>query len=62
MRPARRTASLGRIFAAPLGIAAASVIGLVAALVGDGLGHPLSWVTLAAPLAAVIWARFRRVS
>ncbi|MFN3856886.1 MAG: hypothetical protein ACK4RV_03990 [Caulobacter sp.] len=58
----RRTASgqLWRTFAAPLVIALASAIGLVAALVGDGFADLLSWVGLGVPVAAVIWAMLRR--
>jgi hypothetical protein len=58
----RRTASgqLWRTFAAPLVIALASAIGLVAALVGDGFADLLSWIGLGVPVAAVIWAMLRR--
>ena len=49
------------IFAAPLGLAALSVIGLVSALTGDGWRDGLSWLGLAAPVAAIVWAmRARR--
>lgn len=50
------------IFAAPLVIGMLSIIGLVAALTGDGLRDALSWATLAVPVAAVIWAARARKS
>lgn len=53
--------SLGQVFAVPLAIAVLSLVGLVAALTGDGARNALSWIALAVPVLAVIWAmRFRR--
>lgn len=52
--------SLWRVFAAPLLILAASLVGLVAALVSNGLGDWVSWIALSAPLAAIAWGRLRR--
>lgn len=51
---------LWRTFAAPLLILAASLVGLVAALVSNGLGDWVSWIALSAPLAAIVWGRLRR--
>ena len=52
---------LRAIFAVPLLIAVLSIVGLVAALTGDGWRDMLSWVALTAPVAAVAWAmRVRR--
>ncbi|MBL7250314.1 hypothetical protein ACLD02_05200 [Alloalcanivorax sp. C16-2] len=57
----RATRGLGGIFALPLLIALASLIGLVAALLGDGAMDWISWLGLGLPVAAVIWAmRTRR--
>lgn len=57
-RPSQRPRA---IFAAPLAIGVLSVVGLVAALTGDGGRDALSWATLAVPVAAVGWAmRARR--
>lgn len=56
----RKPSPLLRTFLAPLVIALASAVGLVAALTGDGFADWISWLTLAAPLAAVAWARARR--
>ncbi|MDG2523383.1 hypothetical protein P7B02_17785 [Caulobacter segnis] len=53
--------SLINAYAAPLVIALVSIVGLVAALVADGLGDLTSWIALAAPVAVVVWAwLFRR--
>lgn len=49
-----------RIFAWPALIAAFSLIGLIAALVGDGVLDWLSWLGLIAPVAACLWAMMRR--
>ena len=43
-------------FALPALIAVVSLIGLVAALTGDGWRDMLSWVSLGLPVAAVAWA------
>ena len=44
------------IFRVPLLLGVASCVGLVSALVGDGVFDALSWLMLAAPLAVVAWA------
>ena len=46
--PKHRT--LGQIFAIPMLIGVMSVVGLVAALVGDGIWDGLSWLMLVAPI------------
>ena len=52
---------LRRVFAWPLVIAVASIIGLVIALTGDGWRDAASWAALAIPVLAVGWAmRARR--
>ncbi|KQM67832.1 hypothetical protein ASE75_02795 [Sphingomonas sp. Leaf17] len=56
----RSRQSLGAIFAAPLVIAVASAVALVAALTGDGWRDILSWVGLAVPILAVPWAMLAR--
>ena len=55
MNPASEAHSAWRIFRAPLAIAVATAVGLLAALVGDGALDVLSWLTLALPPAAVAW-------
>lgn len=44
-----------RIYGAPLALAALTVIGLAAALLGDGFWDGVSWITLAAPIAVTAW-------
>lgn len=44
------------IFRVPLLLGLATAVGLVSALVGDGVWDALSWLALAAPAAAVAWA------
>lgn len=47
--------SLWQIFAIPILVALASGIGLVTALVGDGVWDVLSWVGLGLPVALSVW-------
>lgn len=47
--------SLWQIFRAPVLLGALSLIGLVGALVGDGLFDLLSWTTLGSALAVIAW-------
>lgn len=56
----KRPQGLARIFAAPGAIAALSLFGLVAALIGDGPWDAAGWLGLTAPLAALAWAMRRR--
>ena len=48
------------IFAAPLLIAAVSLVGLVGALLGDGAWDVIGWIGLGIPVAVLVWARIRR--
>ena len=58
MSRARRPANgLWAIFAWPLAIFIIGLAGLVIALTGDGWRDGASWLALAAPAAAVFWAR-----
>jgi hypothetical protein len=57
----RRSLPLRAIFAWPLALFTLGLVGLISALTGDGWRDGLSWLALAAPVAAVIWAtRTRR--
>ena len=56
----RKRLSLRAIFAIPLFIAVTSVIGLIAALVGNDLWDALSWLTLGLPVAITSWAVIKR--
>lgn len=51
-----------RTFRAPLAIAAVTLVGLISALVGDGVWDALSWAALALPLAVIAfyWLRAGR--
>lgn len=56
-----RARGAAAIFALPLLIALASMVGLIAALLGDGAYDLASWITLGLPVAAFAWcARHRR--
>ena len=52
--------SLRQVFAAPLAIAVLSTVGLISALVGDNLWDVLSWLTLAIPVAVILYYWLRR--
>ena len=52
--------SLRQVFATPLLLALISIVGLVAALTGDGFRDALSWVALGVPVLVAIWAWRRR--
>jgi predicted naringenin-chalcone synthase len=55
----REDQSLTAIFAAPALLAALSLIGLTLALLDDGAGDVIGAALLAAPVAAILWARLR---
>jgi hypothetical protein len=58
-RPAHRT--LREIFAAPLVVGILSGVGLIAALVGDGIWDAVSWAALAVPVVLfVVYIRRRK--
>jgi hypothetical protein len=52
--------SLRRTFAVPTLIALFSIIGLVSALIGDGVFDVLSWVALGVVVSTMVWAVLRR--
>ncbi|WP_159979685.1 MULTISPECIES: hypothetical protein [unclassified Novosphingobium] len=53
--------SLRQVFAVPMTLAVLSLVGLIAALTGDGQRDVLSWIALGVPVLAVVWAmKFRR--
>ncbi len=53
---ARRRKTPWQIFAAPTFIALLSLVGLLAALLGNGVFDWVSWVGLAVPVLIVGWA------
>jgi hypothetical protein len=50
------TEEFTRVFAAPMALAFVSLIGLLAALLGDGAWDAVSWCALSAPIGVI--ARF----
>ena len=58
----RKDQSLAAIFAAPLLLAALSLTGLIGALLADGAWDVIGAALLAAPVAAILWARLTRSS
>lgn len=52
--------SAREVFRVPIWLGAASLVGLVSALLGDGLWDGVSWVAIFAPIGAVWWAWRRR--
>ncbi|WP_114394772.1 hypothetical protein [Oleisolibacter albus] len=55
-----RPAGLRTIFAMPALIAAVTLVGLVAALLGNGLLDLVSWAALLVPVAVIGWALLLR--
>ena len=52
--------SVTRVFAWPLVLAIASLIGLLSALIGDAAWDGVSWAMLGAPVLVMAWYGFRR--
>jgi hypothetical protein len=50
-----------RVFGPPLLLAVVSVIGLLSALLGDGIWDVLSWLALGTPIAVVARYAYRDV-
>ncbi|MGH7966300.1 MAG: hypothetical protein ACRERD_31495 [Candidatus Binatia bacterium] len=48
-----------QIWGAPLALGVASALGLIAALLADGLWDAVSWIALAVPIAVGIQALWR---
>lgn len=51
----RGRSSLWGVFRIPTLLAALTVIGLTAGVVGDGVWDALSWLTLGLPLFVMLW-------
>lgn len=49
-----------RLWGMPIVLGVLTCIGLLSALLGDGIWDALSAVTLAGPVLVAIWASFRR--
>ncbi len=44
-----------KVYGPAVAIAVITLYGLVSALLGDGLWDELSWISLALPLAVIVW-------
>lgn len=55
--PRRQT--LGQIFIIPLVLGILSTVGLISALVGDGIWDGVSWITLGIPILLCAWFLLR---
>lgn len=51
-----------RVWPVPILLGVIAAVGLVSALLSDGLGDYLAWLTLAIPVAVVLWYAPRRKS
>ncbi|TWT14797.1 DUF4175 domain-containing protein [Reyranella sp. CPCC 100927] len=60
LRSTDSTMSMWRVFGVPLLLAVATVIGLISALLADGVWDALSWITLALPMVVAAWAIWLR--
>ncbi|WP_394834182.1 hypothetical protein LVJ94_47530 [Pendulispora rubella] len=49
-----------QIWGAPIALGALSLVGLLAALLADGIGDAASWVALGVPVVVSIWYWGRR--
>lgn len=54
-----RRKSLTQIFVIPTAIACVSAIGLIAALIGDGVWDAIGWLGLGVPLGVIGWCALR---
>lgn len=52
--------TLHQIFAAPLAIGILSIVGLLAALIGDNIWDAVSWIGLAIPFVLFVFFVYRR--
>ncbi|CAI4030288.1 hypothetical protein DNFV4_00716 [Nitrospira tepida] len=45
----------GQVWGMPVALAAVSAVGLISALLGDGVWDALSWLALGTPIAVSLW-------
>ena len=62
MLAVRNRRTLGQIFAGPIMVGALSIVGLLAALIGDGWWDAVSWLSLALPVLLYLFFVVRRKS
>ena len=58
-RHTRVRKAVWHVWRMPLALAALTVFGLLAALLGTGVWHLLAWLAMATPVAAVLWHGLR---
>ena len=51
----RHRSARARVFAIPAAVAVLTVLGLLSALLLEGVGQPISWVALGVPLGLLAW-------
>ena len=56
----RNHRTVGQIFAAPIVVGVLSIVGLLAALIGDGWWDVVSWLTLTLPILLYLFFILRR--
>lgn len=52
----RSSSRFRRLWAVPILLAFLTIVGLISALLGDGIWDALSWVTLVVPIAIILRA------
>lgn len=60
MKPIKQQRGLTRTFAAPMLIAALTLVGLIAALLGGGIYDIAAWITVGGPLIVATVLAWRR--
>jgi hypothetical protein len=58
MRPTSRQQLLARIFTVPALLAMLIAVGLTSGVLGDGIWDVISWITLAVPIAVIVFNVF----
>ena len=51
--------SSSQIWGMPIAIGVMSAVGLISALLGDGIWDTVSWIALAIPVAVILWYGLR---
>lgn len=49
-----------RVWAAPITLSLVTTVGLIAALLADGIGDAVSWAALAIPMAVCCWYALKK--
>jgi VIT1/CCC1 family predicted Fe2+/Mn2+ transporter len=62
LQGSRTRSRFTRVFLYPIGIAMGAAVGLVLALIGDGVWDATSWIAVGLPIPVVAWFMARRTS